>query len=185
MSRASPPSLKYQSASSQARLKACHVVPTWETHRENIVDISDRVARDREGAVHSYRQPSPLYSFLYGIISKIRCVLPRNFSLEKYLVPGELALIAISLACLVAQCNSYGGSWKWVTILPILVRFSSCCLPFVSLFLHMCTNNCIHLIVKSLDTQLSSVFYLYWDLSWCRISFWKGDLKFSYIKCTE
>jgi hypothetical protein len=67
------------------------------------VDISDRVALDRDGAVHSYRQPSPLYSFLYGIISKRRCVLPRNFSLEKNLVPGELALIAIFLACLVAQ----------------------------------------------------------------------------------
>jgi hypothetical protein len=35
--------------------------------------------------------------------------------------PRELALIAIYLACLVAQLNSYGRSWKWVTILPILV----------------------------------------------------------------
>ncbi len=40
-------------------------------------------------------------------------------------------------------------------------------------FLHMCTNNCIHLIVNSL------FFYLSWDLSWCRVSFWKGDLQFS------
>ncbi len=64
--------------------------------------------------------------------------------------PRELTLIAVSLACLVAQWYSYGGSWKWV-ILLILVRLSSCCLPFVSLFLHMCTKNCIHLIVKSSD----------------------------------
>ena len=32
---------------------------------------------------------------------------------------------------------------------------------------------------KFCTLQLSSVFYLYWDLSWCRISFWKGDLQFS------
>jgi hypothetical protein len=125
------------------------------------------------------RQPPPLYSVLYGIISRRRCVLPRNFSLEKNQVPRELTLISKSLACLVAQWNSYGGSWKWVTILPILVRLSSWGLPFVSLFLHMCTKNCIHLIVKSLDTQLSSVFYLSWELSWCRVSFRKVDLQFS------
>jgi hypothetical protein len=67
------------------------------------------------------RQPPPLYSVLYGIISKRPCVLPDNFSLEKNQgVPRELALIAISLACLVAQWNSFGGkgSWKWVTAFP-------------------------------------------------------------------
>ncbi len=50
-------------------------------------------------------------------------------------VPRELALIALSLACLVAQWYSCGGSWKWVTILPILIRivqllFAICyCVP--------------------------------------------------------
>jgi hypothetical protein len=48
-------------------------------------------------------QQPPLYSVLYGIISKGRCVLPRNFSLEKNQGPRELALISKSLACLVDQ----------------------------------------------------------------------------------
>ncbi len=47
---------------------------------------------------------------------------PRRCLLEKNQVPRELTLIAISLTCLVAPWNSYGGRWKWVTILPILVR---------------------------------------------------------------
>jgi hypothetical protein len=70
-------------------------------------------------------------------------------------------------------------------------------LTFVFVFLHMCTNNCFHLIVKIFYIQLSSVFYLSWELSWCRISFLKGDLQFSKflkntickgfckLKCTE
>jgi hypothetical protein len=49
-------------------------------------------------------------------VSKRHCVLPRNWSLEKNQVPREWALIAISLVCLVTPWNSYGGSWKWVTI---------------------------------------------------------------------
>ncbi len=80
--------------------------------------------------------------------------------------------------------------------LPQLV-FSSCCLPFVFVFLHMCTNNCFHFIIKILYIQLSSVFYLFWELSWCRVSFLKGDHQFSKflknticiglckLKCTE
>ncbi len=43
----------------------------------------------------------------------------------------------------------------------------------------MCTNNYFHLIVKILYIQLSSVFYQSWELSWCRVSFLKGDLQFS------
>jgi hypothetical protein len=43
----------------------------------------------------------------------------------------------------------------------------------------MCANNCIHMIVKSLDiTTLYCFFYLSWDLVWCRVSFLKGDLQF-------
>jgi hypothetical protein len=50
------------------------------------------------------RQLPPLSSVLYGIISKRRSVLwPHNDSLEINQVPRELTLIAISLACLVAQ----------------------------------------------------------------------------------
>jgi hypothetical protein len=49
---------------------------------------------------HTGRQPSLLYSVLYGIISKRRCILPRNLSLEKKQVARELALLAISLTCL-------------------------------------------------------------------------------------
>ncbi len=88
---------------------------------------------------------------LYRIISKRRCILLRNCSLEKNQVPREPALIAISLTCLVAQLNSYGGSWKWVTILPILVEIVQLLFAIRFYILHMCTNNCIHLIVKSLD----------------------------------
>ncbi len=50
---------------------------------------------------------------------------------------------------------------------------------------------------KFCTIQISSVFYLSWELSWCRISFLKGDLQFSKflknticiglckLKCTE
>ena len=50
---------------------------------------------------------------------------------------------------------------------------------------------------KFCTIQISSVFYLSWELSWCRVSFLKGDLQFSKIlknticiglcklKCTE
>ncbi len=81
--------------------------------------------------VDTGRHPPPLSSVLYGIISKDVHYWPHNYSLEKNQVLRELALIAISLACLVAQWYSY------------------------------------------------SVFYLSWELSWCRVSFLKGDLQFS------
>jgi hypothetical protein len=99
--------------------------------------------------------------------------------LKKNQVPRELTLIAIFLACLVAQWNSYGGSWKWVTILPIVVRLSSCCLPFVSLFFICASTTAFTWLSKVWTLQLSSAFYLSWDLSWCRVLFWKGDLQFS------
>jgi hypothetical protein len=47
------------------------------------------------------RQPPPLSSVLYGIILKDVPYWPHNYYLEKNQVPRELALIAISLACLV------------------------------------------------------------------------------------
>jgi hypothetical protein len=61
----------------------------------------------------------------------------------------------------------------------------------------MCTINCFHLIVNILYIQLSSVFNLSLELSWCRVSFLKGELQFSKflknticnglckLKCTE
>ncbi len=48
----------------------------------------------------------PLFSVLYEIIPKRRCVLgllPHNCSLEKNQVPRELKLISISPACLVTH----------------------------------------------------------------------------------
>ncbi len=79
--------------------------------------------------------------------------------------------------------------------------FLSYGLPFVFVFLHICTINYFHLIVNILyiicTLQLSSVFYLSLELSWCRVSFLKGYLQFSKflknticiglckLKCTE
>jgi hypothetical protein len=119
-------------------------------------------------------------STLYGIISKRRCVLPLNCSLEKNQVPRELLLIAISLACLVAQLNSYSGSWKWVTILPILVGIVQ--LLFAISF---CIPSYVHQHLHSLDSKNfvhhNSLVFFYpsWDLSWCRVSFLNWGLQFS------
>ena len=50
---------------------------------------------------------------------------------------------------------------------------------FVFVFLHMCSNNCLHLIVKILYITTLQCFYLSWELSWCRVSVLKEDLQFS------
>jgi hypothetical protein len=52
---------------------------------------------------HTGGQPPPLSSVLSRIILKDVPYWPHNYSLEKNQVPRELTLIAISLACLVAQ----------------------------------------------------------------------------------
>ncbi len=81
------------------------------------------------------RQLRPLSSVLYRIILKDVTFWPHNYSLEKNQVPREGALTAISLACLLVQWYSYVGSWKWVTILHILIGifkllFAICfCIP--------------------------------------------------------
>ncbi len=143
-------------------------------------------------------QLPPLSSVLYRIVLKDVPYWPHNYSLEKNQVPRELALISISLACLLVQWYLYGGSWKWVTILPILIEILK--LFFAICF---CIHSYVHQQLFSLDclkfcsSQLSSVFYLSWELSWCRVSFLKGELQFSKflknkiciglckLKCTE
>ncbi len=57
------------------------------------------------------------YYVSYRIIVKRPCALPLTCSLENSQVTRELALIALSQVYLLAQWNSYGGRWKWVTIL--------------------------------------------------------------------
>jgi hypothetical protein len=92
-------------------------------------------------------------------------------------MPRELALIPISLACLVAQWNSYGGRWKWVTILPTLV-------VIFHLLFAICFSipSYVHQQLHSLNCQnflhYNSLvfFYLSWNLSWCRVSFLKGTI---------
>ena len=76
-----------------------------------------------------------------------------------------------------AQWCSYGGSWKWVTILPILIGIVQ--LLFAICF---CIPSYVHQQLLSLDCQnlqLSSVLYLSWELSLCRVSSLKGDIQFS------
>jgi hypothetical protein len=52
---------------------------------------------------HTGRQLRPLFSVLYRIITKRRTFWPHNYSLVKNQVPREVALTAISLACLLVQ----------------------------------------------------------------------------------
>jgi hypothetical protein len=102
-------------------------------------------------------------------------LMPCRCYSEKNQVPRELALITISLAYLVAQWNSYGGSWKWVTILHILVAIVQLLFAICFCILHMCTNNCIHLIVKFCTSLLSSVFGA---SPGAGFHFWKGTYNF-------
>jgi hypothetical protein len=94
-------------------------------------------------------------------------------------VPRELALIAISLACLLVQWYSYGGSWKLVTILPILIGilkqllFAICfCIPS---YVH---QQRFHLIIKILYIQLSGVFLPILGTHLVQGFILKGDLQF-------
>ncbi len=90
-----------------------------------------------------------------------------------------LALIAISLACMVAQWYSYGGSWKWVTILSILVGMvhllSAIC---------FCISSYVHQQLHSLDCR-HFVHYIFLVLftflrtpHGCKVSFLKGSNNF-------
>jgi hypothetical protein len=65
---------------------------------------------------------------------------------------------------------------------------SSCCFPFISAFLHMCTNNCFHLIVKILyiTTLYSSVFLPILGTLLVQGFIFEGDLQFSkFFKMTS
>ncbi len=108
---------------------------------------------------------------------------PHNYSLEKNKVPRELALIAISLACLVAQWYSYSGSWKWVTILPILIGILQ--LLFAICF---CIPSYVHQQLLSLDCQNfvhhnSLVFFTYLMNPYrADFRFWRGPTVFNYLR---
>jgi hypothetical protein len=57
----------------------------------------------KSNSTNTGRQLPPLSSVLYRIISERRSVLAAKILLRENQVPRELALIAISLACLVVQ----------------------------------------------------------------------------------
>ena len=101
------------------------------------------------------RQPPPLYSVLYEIISKRRCILPRNFSLEKNKVPSNIPSLPVGSMKLI---------W-WKLKMSYHTAYPNWDCPAVVCHLfhlfHMCTNNCIPLIVKILHIQLSNVFFTY------------------------
>ncbi len=57
--------------------------------------------------------------------------------------------------------------------------FLSFCLPFVFVFLHMCTINCFHLIVNILYITTLVFFTYLWNSPDAGFHFWKGELQFS------
>ncbi len=116
----------------------------------------------------------------YRIILKDVAHCRLHAPVRKVRWPRELALIASSLGCLVAQWNSYGGNWKWVTILiPILVGI-------VQLFFAICffIPSYVYHQLHSLDCQNfvhynSLVFFTYlWTTRGAGFLFlsqeWKG-----------
>jgi hypothetical protein len=85
------------------------------------------------------------------------------------------------------------------SIISILVGMVHLLSAIVSVSLHMCTNNCIHLIVNILyiTSLYCSTFYRSQDTSWVQGFIFEGDLQFSKLfkmttckgmctlKCTE
>ncbi len=119
----------------------------------------------------AHRKAATSYSIssvLYGKISEGRSVLA-----------AQLLLIAMSLACLVAQWYSYGGSWKWVTILSILIGI----LHLLSAIC-FCISSYVHQQLNSLDCQhfvhyISLVLFTFLRTpNGCRVSFLKGTYNF-------
>ena len=68
------------------------------------------------------RQCTVPFSVQKWIISRRRCAMLLNISSEKSKVTRELALVELSLACLMVTWKFYDGSSKRITILSILVR---------------------------------------------------------------
>jgi hypothetical protein len=98
-----------------------------------------------------------------GCNSVYSVVLPCNFSLEKNQVPKDLALITNSLACLwLDEIHMVEAENELTYIHTSQLGLSSyCCLPCVSVFLHMCTNNCIQLIAKIVYITAFLCFFTY------------------------
>ncbi len=71
------------------------------------------------GNVHCCTVP---FSVQKWIISRRPCAMLLNISSEKSKVTRELALVELSLACLMVTWKFYDGSSKRITILSILVR---------------------------------------------------------------
>ncbi len=125
---------------------------------------------------------SPL--FCKGLFMKDVPYWPHNYSLEKNQVPRELTLIAISRTYLVAQWYSYGGSWKWVTILSILAGM-----------VHLLSDICFRIStyvnqqLHSLDCQhfvhyISLVLFIFLRTPHgCRVSFLKGT--YNFLNCED
>ncbi len=138
------------------------------------------------------RQPPPLYSVLYRIISMRRCVLPKLLLREKsgsYKVDTDNNIPSLS-----------GGSMNfiwWKLKMSYHTAYPSWECPVVHLFLYSfiyLPTTAFTWLSKFCTSQLSSVS---WDLSWCMVSFLKGDLQFTKLfkntictgvctlKCTE
>ncbi len=125
------------------------------------------------------RQPPPLSSVLYGIISKRRYILAAQLLLRE---KSELALIALSLACLVAQWYLHGGSWKWVTILPSAYPSwdgPSVCYLFLHLFIWAPSTAFTWLSTFCTVHYISLVLFTFLRTPHgCRVSFLKGTYNF-------
>ncbi len=90
------------------------------------------------------RQCTVPFSVQKWIISRGRCAMLLNISSQKSKVTRELALVELSLACLMVTWKFSDGSSKRITILSILVRsdrllFTICfCFPsYVHQQLHL------------------------------------------------
>ncbi len=68
------------------------------------------------------RQCTVPFSVQKWIISRRRCAMLLNISSEKSKVTRELALLELSLACLMVTWKFYDRSSKRITILSLLVR---------------------------------------------------------------
>jgi len=101
-----------------------------------------------------------------------------RYSLEKNQVPRELALIALSLACLwLNETHMVEAENKYHTVYPSWDGPSVVCYLFLYLFICVPTTSFTWLSTFC-TLQLSSTFYLSQDHSWCRASFLKGTYNF-------